>query len=118
MKVIATPDDLNLDLTPLTDLFSGDAPIGRPAPALRSKVQMVFQNPATSFNPAMTIEQALVGDDGWANGVHSTIVAHYINAFGSEEQKQRWLPGMASGELVGAIAMTESSPRKLARCCM
>ncbi|REF30219.1 acyl-CoA dehydrogenase family protein [Calidifontibacter indicus] len=55
----------------------------------------------------IAIEQALVGDDGWANGVHSTIVAHYINAFGSEEQKQRWLPGMASGELVGAIAMTE-----------
>ena len=55
----------------------------------------------------IAIEQALVGDDGWANGVHSTIVAHYINAFGSEEQKQRCLPGMASGELVGAIAMTE-----------
>ena len=55
----------------------------------------------------IAIEQALVGDDGWANGVHSTIVAHYINAFGSEEQKRRWLPGMASGELVGAIAMTE-----------
>ena len=55
----------------------------------------------------IAIEQALVGDDGWANGVHSTIVAPYINAFGSEKQKQRWLPGMASGELVGAIAMTE-----------
>ncbi|WP_224404170.1 acyl-CoA dehydrogenase family protein, partial [Pseudonocardia sp. ICBG1034] len=52
-------------------------------------------------------EQARVGDDAWANMVHSTIVAHYINAFGTEEQKQRWLPGMASGDLVGAIAMTE-----------
>jgi acyl-CoA dehydrogenase len=52
-------------------------------------------------------EQARIADDCWAYNVHSTIVAHYINAYGSEEQKQRWLPKMASGEFVGAIAMTE-----------
>lgn len=52
-------------------------------------------------------EQARVADDAWANVVHSTIVAHYIATFGTEEQKQRWLPAMASGDLVGAIAMTE-----------
>lgn len=41
------------------------------------------------------------------HSVHS-IVAHYILNYGTEEQKQRWLPRMATGELVGAIAMTEA----------
>jgi alkylation response protein AidB-like acyl-CoA dehydrogenase len=49
--------------------------------------------------------RAMVGSLGTA--VHSTIVAHYINSYGTEEQKQRWLPRLASGELVGAVAMTE-----------
>ncbi|HYQ67934.1 acyl-CoA dehydrogenase family protein [Actinophytocola sp.] len=52
-------------------------------------------------------EQARAGDDAWGNSVHSGIVAHYVNSCGTEEQKRRWLPALASGELVGAIAMTE-----------
>jgi len=39
--------------------------------------------------------------------VHNAIVAQYIMHFGSHEQKQRWLPGLVTGQLVGAIAMTE-----------
>jgi acyl-CoA dehydrogenase len=41
------------------------------------------------------------------HSVHS-IVAHYLLNYGTEEQRQRWLPRMATGELVGAIAMTEA----------
>lgn len=40
--------------------------------------------------------------------LNQSIVAHYILAYGSEEQKQNWLPRMARGELVAAIAMTEA----------
>jgi alkylation response protein AidB-like acyl-CoA dehydrogenase len=51
--------------------------------------------------------QASVGESGFGNQVHSGLVAYYLLEYGSEEQKRRWLPGMASGELIGAIAMTE-----------
>ncbi len=52
-------------------------------------------------------EMHKAGASGFGNQVHSTIVAPYILKYGSEEQRRRWLPKMASGELVGAIAMTE-----------
>ena len=46
------------------------------------------------------------GISGFATGVHS-IAAHYVLNHGTEEQKQRFLPKLASGELVGAIGFTE-----------
>lgn len=54
-------------------------------------------------------EQGRLGDDTLPYAIHSTIVAHYVATSGTKEQKSRWLPRLASGELVGAIAMTEPS---------
>ena len=51
-------------------------------------------------------ECARRGISGWANSVH-TIVAHYFLNHGTDEQKRTYLPRLCSGELVGAIAMTE-----------
>jgi acyl-CoA dehydrogenase len=62
-----------------------------------------------SFAHESAIIEAIahVGVDGFGIGLHNAIVAPYILHYGSEEQKQKWLPRLASGELIGAIAMTE-----------
>jgi len=52
-------------------------------------------------------EQVRSGDSSLHLGVDSVIVPHYLLAYGSEEQKKRWLPKIASGQYVSAIAMTE-----------
>ncbi|RJF86279.1 acyl-CoA dehydrogenase [Oleomonas cavernae] len=51
--------------------------------------------------------QVDAGASGPGFSLHSDIVAPYIHTYGSEEQKKKWLPRMATGELIGAIAMTE-----------
>jgi alkylation response protein AidB-like acyl-CoA dehydrogenase len=60
-----------------------------------------------ALEAVMAEEQTRTLAPSLGTAVHSTIVAHYINAYGSEAQKRRWLPKLASGEYVGAIAMTE-----------
>jgi len=60
-----------------------------------------------TYSTILMEEQSYAGDSGVGFSLHSDIVAPYINNFGTKEQKARYLPRMATGELVGAIAMTE-----------
>jgi acyl-CoA dehydrogenase len=55
----------------------------------------------------IAIEQVRALAPSFGGLLHSAIIAHYINAYATEEQKLNWLPKMASGEMVAAIAMTE-----------
>ncbi|WP_170332250.1 acyl-CoA dehydrogenase family protein [Ruegeria arenilitoris] len=58
------------------------------------------------FDAVTLYAQASHGDSGWGYAIQS-IVVHYINIYGSEDQKRKWLPRLASGEMVAALAMTE-----------
>ncbi|WP_232680473.1 acyl-CoA dehydrogenase family protein [Nocardioides sp. R-C-SC26] len=59
------------------------------------------------YNAVIAEEISRVGASGLGFPVHSDIIVPYISSLGTEEQKQRWLPGLVSGELISAIAMTE-----------
>ncbi|PIB94326.1 acyl-CoA dehydrogenase family protein [Caulobacter sp. FWC2] len=49
----------------------------------------------------------LKGVDGFGISLHNAIIMPYVVHYGTDEQKRRWLPRLVTGELVGAIAMTE-----------
>ena len=59
------------------------------------------------FPAILTEEQARAHAYGPGFNIHSDIVVPYILTLGTDEQKQRWLPGMAAGTTITAIAMTE-----------
>jgi len=59
------------------------------------------------YSVVMMEELARANASGIGFGLHSEIVAPYILHYGSEEQKHHWLPRLASGETIGAIAMSE-----------
>ncbi|MCP5265938.1 MAG: acyl-CoA dehydrogenase family protein [Burkholderiaceae bacterium] len=59
------------------------------------------------FSAIMIEEAARQGASGPGFSLHSEIVAPYLLRYGSDEQKSRYLPRMARGEIIGAIAMTE-----------
>jgi len=59
------------------------------------------------YNAVVDEEVARLGLSGIGFGLHSDIAVPYIMAYGSEEQKQKYLPGCVNGDVVTAIAMTE-----------
>jgi alkylation response protein AidB-like acyl-CoA dehydrogenase len=59
------------------------------------------------YNTIIIEELTRVGASGVGFGIHSDMVVPYITAFGSEEQKKRWLPKVVSGEAIAAVAMSE-----------
>lgn len=61
------------------------------------------------FDQVITEENCRHGDSGFFISLHSNLVAPYIDELGSEEQKARYMPGVVSGDIVLAVAMTEPS---------
>ncbi len=59
------------------------------------------------YNMVLAEESARAGASGPGFAVHTDIIVPYISSLGTDEQKQRWLPGCVSGDIVTAIAMTE-----------
>jgi acyl-CoA dehydrogenase len=87
------------------DLWRKAGEQGFLCPALEEK----YGGAGADFIYSMVLieELAYAYESGFAAALHSDIIVPYIHSFGTEEQKQKWLPGCASGELVTALAMTE-----------
>ncbi len=59
------------------------------------------------FNVVLAEEITRAGASGVGFPVHNDVIVPYVSALATDEQKQRWLPGLVSGDLISAIAMTE-----------
>ena len=59
------------------------------------------------YNAIVTEELARAGASGVGFPLHNDVIVPYFVEYATDEQRQRWLPGMATGELITAIAMTE-----------
>jgi len=66
-----------------------------------------YGGPGATLAYQLAVQDELAKAEVPASTAVHTIAAHYILDYGTEEQKQRWLPRMCSGELLAGIAMTE-----------
>jgi acyl-CoA dehydrogenase len=78
---------------------------------LCSTVPEEYGGPGGDYGHSAVMIEELARVNATAVGftTHSEIVANYIVAYGTDEQKQRWLPGMVSGEIIGVLGLSEPS---------
>jgi alkylation response protein AidB-like acyl-CoA dehydrogenase len=69
------------------------------------------------YNCVVQEELVRVGASGVGFPLHNDVMAPYLLALTTDEQKDRWLPPFTSGELITAIAMTEPAPARTCRAC-
>jgi len=60
-----------------------------------------------AYSVILNEEFERIGSSMVGIGLHNDIVTPYINSYGTEEQKKKWLPKCATGDMISAIAMTE-----------
>ncbi|MDE0511912.1 MAG: acyl-CoA dehydrogenase family protein [Gammaproteobacteria bacterium] len=107
---------IEAEITPFHDQWEKDGVVPREiwlkageVGALCSNVSEEYGGPGADFlyNVVLHEELAKAMATGPGFAIHSDMVATYIYRFGSEEQKQTWLPKMVSGEAIGALGLTE-----------
>ncbi|MEZ5572484.1 MAG: acyl-CoA dehydrogenase family protein [Halioglobus sp.] len=76
-------------------------------PDLSEEYGAAGTTPQVTFTVIEELSRMGFGGIASGYGIHSNIVAPYIEHFGSQEQKEQWLPKMVTGEVLGALAMTE-----------
>ena len=107
---------IEAEITPHREQWEKDGQISREAWRKAGEFGLLCSSMPESYGGAgsdrrysiiVMEELARAGASGPGFGLHSEIVAPYVLKYGSEEQKREYLPKMASGEIIGAIAMTE-----------
>lgn len=106
------------ELVPVFDQFEADGKIDKAFLAKMGEMGLTGlqipeeygggdQTDTFKYNAILTEETAYAATSLGTLRVHQDLVFPYLNSYANEEQKQRWLPGMAAGTLMTAIAMTE-----------
>ncbi len=109
-------DFIAKEITPFADQWEADKIVPKEAwkkmgkaGFLATEVSEEYGGPGLDFLYSVIISEEMIasGQTGLAAGLHSDIIVPYIESFGSEELKKKFLPGCASGDIITAVAMTE-----------